>query len=177
MSQTPIGGPTPEDVFTVQRHRVPSLSDDDRIVVVVAPAGYGKTTLGMSWHRSNCGADCATWIVVDEAWRDLGYFVRELMRAMNLDRGTAADSIDRETTLEEALNSLVSKLEARPQRTSFQCRSNRGAPDEYFGTTTCRPAVPDRKRRRSPGGYNLPAFQEDIERCRIDDPRRGAGTS
>lgn len=70
MSQASIGGSTPERVLTVPRHRVPPLSDDDRIVVVVAPAGYGKTTLAASWYGLNSGSDCAAWITVDKAWRD-----------------------------------------------------------------------------------------------------------
>lgn len=108
-SRTAMDGPKSEHGLTVHRHRVPPLSDDDRVVAVVAPAGYGKTTLAASWFQSNCDADCTTWITLDESCRDASCFVRMLLRSENLAGDVAADALSR----------LVSKLENRPQRSSL----------------------------------------------------------
>ncbi len=113
-----MNGPRAEHALTVQRLRVPSLSNDDRIVVVVAPAGYGKTTLAASWFRSSCGGECATWITVNEAWRDSTYFVQALLRSANL-AGDPVDPLEGEATFDDALNRLVSKLESRPERSNL----------------------------------------------------------
>lgn len=119
MSKAAIGGSTPECVLTVPRHRLPTLSDDDRIVVVVAPAGYGKTTLAASWYGLNSGSDRAAWITVDKAWRDPSYFVQALLRETGLTGDARAESVRQGATIDDALNALLTQLASRPERSSL----------------------------------------------------------
>ena len=46
------------------------------IVVVTAPAGYGKTTQISHWV-AQAGVDCG-WISLDSSHNDLGYFLQHL---------------------------------------------------------------------------------------------------
>src|SRR5580704_17659243 len=69
------------------RPRLDSLSDvldgSYPVVLVAAPAGYGKSTLMAQWHAHlvDQGVPCA-WLSVDEADDDKVRFVRHLVAAL-----------------------------------------------------------------------------------------------
>ncbi len=74
---------------TVARRHLSLPAPGERIVVVAAPLGFGKTTLVASWFREGSLANGASaWLALDAAWRDPAHFERSLLAA--LDRPTPA---------------------------------------------------------------------------------------
>ena len=73
--------PPDQTPATVVRRAISPLSMRDRIVAVVAPAGYGKTTLAGGWFRACKDAD-PVWVGLDTSWRDQVFFVRSLLNAV-----------------------------------------------------------------------------------------------
>src|ERR1700722_8899225 len=60
-----------------------ALDDSYRVVAIVAPAGYGKSTLMTRWHDhlSERGIACA-WLSMDEDDNDAARFMRHLIAAL-----------------------------------------------------------------------------------------------
>jgi LuxR family transcriptional regulator, maltose regulon positive regulatory protein len=59
------------------------LEDSYRVVAIVAPAGYGKSTLMTRWHDhlTGCGVRCA-WVSLDQDDNDAARFMRHLIAAL-----------------------------------------------------------------------------------------------
>ena len=69
------------------------LEDSYPVVVIVAPAGYGKSTLMTCWHDqlSGRGVPCA-WVSMDEDDNDAARFMRHLIAALqHVDAGIGRD--------------------------------------------------------------------------------------
>jgi ATP/maltotriose-dependent transcriptional regulator MalT len=95
---------------TVARRRVPSLSDGDRVVALVAPAGYGKSTLAEAWYGA-CGKDDrASWVTIDKAWRNGANFLRGLLHSTGLEESVPAELMSREVSSERVLEWLLRAL-------------------------------------------------------------------
>src|SRR5580698_3322751 len=60
-----------------------ALEDSYRVVAIVAPAGYGKSTLMTLWHDhlADRGVACA-WLSIDEDDNDTARFMRHLIAAL-----------------------------------------------------------------------------------------------
>jgi len=60
-----------------------ALEDSHRVVAIVAPAGYGKSTLMTRWHDhlTRGGVACA-WLSMDEGDNDAARFLRHLIAAL-----------------------------------------------------------------------------------------------
>jgi LuxR family transcriptional regulator, maltose regulon positive regulatory protein len=87
----------------------------ERVVVIVAPAGYGKTTLCAQWAERARRA-CA-WLTVDERDNDPVVFVRHLVAAVDQAVGLGSDDLERisrpgESVLSGALPALAAAIGA-----------------------------------------------------------------
>ncbi|MGN6273111.1 MAG: LuxR C-terminal-related transcriptional regulator [Protaetiibacter sp.] len=92
------------------------LRDPARLVVVVAPAGFGKTSLLTEWLAEEAGARTA-WLSVDERDNDATQFWRYALTA--LDRahpGVASEALERlaaaPAAVEPVIATLVNALES-----------------------------------------------------------------
>lgn len=113
-SQTVVEGMPPEQTTaTVVRRAIAPLSMRDRIVAVVAPAGYGKTTLAGGWFRACKDAD-PVWVGLDASWRDQVFFVRSLLNAVEgLSESVPMEAIDAAAALEGCWMALLQALGQR----------------------------------------------------------------
>ena len=101
---------------TVARRALAPLSPHDRIVAIVAPAGYGKTTLAGGWFRA-CKDDAdPLWVGLDASWRDPVFFLRSLVKAVGCPSETVAMGvIDATAAVEGCLMALLQALGQRPR--------------------------------------------------------------
>jgi LuxR family maltose regulon positive regulatory protein len=99
------------------------LEDSYPVVVIVAPAGYGKSTLMASWHDhlTRRGIPCA-WVSMDEEDNDAARFMRHLIAALqhaDTQIGTdvaslmAADFASASKTVLETLSADIARLQHR----------------------------------------------------------------
>src|SRR5829696_8530881 len=109
----------------VARARVTGLlpagtTDAPRLVLIAAPAGFGKTTLLTQWLGSRVPAVRVAWLSLDTGDADPQRFVEDLAAAVHAaapDAGTAALALldaDRGAPAEDVLVSLVDDLDALP---------------------------------------------------------------
>lgn len=79
-----VGAPWPDETTSakVSRARLGPPDGHERIVAIVAPAGYGKTTLARDWYEQLARQSKVLWIGLDAAWRDSAYFERSLLQAL-----------------------------------------------------------------------------------------------
>lgn len=113
-SQVVVEG-APPDLTTaaVARRAIVPLSMRDRIVAIVAPAGYGKTTLMGGWFRACKDAD-PLWVGLDASWRDQVFFVRSLLNAVGGPSvPVAMGAIDATAAVESGLLALLQALGQR----------------------------------------------------------------
>lgn len=94
------------------------LSDLPKVVLVSAPAGYGKTTVLAQWHAQFAGASAAAaWVSLDEDDRDTDSFLSHVIVALadaGIDLGaleTAAEIGLAGTKLKPALNGMLNALQ------------------------------------------------------------------
>ena len=107
------GGPPDLTTATVARRAIAPLSMRDRIVAIVAPAGYGKTTLMGGWFRACKDAD-PVWVGLDASWRDQVFFVRSLLNAVGgPSEPVAMGAIDATAAVESGLLALLQALGQR----------------------------------------------------------------
>jgi LuxR family maltose regulon positive regulatory protein len=73
---------TPVDRRIIERPRLIKLLDDTdaHTILLLAPAGYGKTTLARQWARTLNGA---IWVTLSQAHRDVAWLAEEVARAMD----------------------------------------------------------------------------------------------
>ncbi len=73
----------------IERPRLIKLLDDceARIILLVAPAGYGKTTLARQWARMLTGA---VWVSCTPAHRDVVTFAEDVATGIDAEGGDAA---------------------------------------------------------------------------------------
>lgn len=110
------GAPPDKTLATIVRRAIVPLSARDRIVAIVAPVGYGKTTLMGGWFRACKDAD-PVWVGLDASWRDQVFFVHSLLSAV----GSASEpvatgamgTIDATAAVESGLLALLQALEQR----------------------------------------------------------------
>src|SRR5271155_4040633 len=91
--------PRPLGPNHVERHRLLSVLQQNshaKLVLVHAPAGFGKTTLLAQWHRHLESAGQGTgWITIDDDDNDAGRFAVILSQALLPDSGgVTADLFD-----------------------------------------------------------------------------------
>lgn len=98
---------------TVVWRTLAPLSMQDRIVAIVAPIGYGKTTLMGGWFRACKDAD-PVWVGIDASWRDPVFFVRALLTAVGCPtEPVAMDTLDARAAVEIGLMTLLQALGRR----------------------------------------------------------------
>ena len=70
--QTKLHPPAEQDQLVARDRLLDSLRPDPglRLVVVAAPAGYGKTTLLDMWRRTEASRPAVAWLTVDERDND-----------------------------------------------------------------------------------------------------------
>lgn len=106
-------GPPDQTTATIARRAIVPLSMRDRIVAIVAPAGYGKTTLMGGWFRACKDAD-PVWIGLDTSWRDQVFFMRSLLNAVGgPSEPVAMGAIDATAAVESGLLALLQALGQR----------------------------------------------------------------
>jgi LuxR family maltose regulon positive regulatory protein len=73
---------TPVDRRIIERPRLIKLLDDTdaHTILLLAPAGYGKTTLARQWARTLNGA---IWVTLSQAHRDVAVIATDLARAVD----------------------------------------------------------------------------------------------
>lgn len=107
------GAPPDLTTATVARQAIAPLSMRDRIVAIVAPAGYGKTTLMGGWFRA-CKDAAPLWVGLDASWRDPVFFVRSLLNAVECSsEPVAMGAIDATAAVESDLLALLQALGQR----------------------------------------------------------------
>ncbi|MDT0499266.1 LuxR C-terminal-related transcriptional regulator [Algiphilus sp. W345] len=76
----------------LQRSRIAPPGDRDCVIAVVAPAGYGKTTLAAQWFAEAQQSHGAGWLQIDERSRDPAVFIGSLAEALEAEcRQTSSD--------------------------------------------------------------------------------------
>lgn len=113
-SQAAVEGAPPDlTTATVARRAIAPLSMHERIVAIVAPVGYGKTTLMGGWFRACKDAD-PVWVGLDASWRDQVFFVRSLLNAIGgPSEPVAMGAIDAAAVVESGLLALLQALGQR----------------------------------------------------------------
>src|SRR5580658_9683894 len=91
--------PRPSGPNQLERHQLLALLQQNshaKLVLIHAPAGFGKTTLMVQWHQQLAAAGQATgWITIDPEDNDAGRFSVNLRQALLPDAGgITADLFD-----------------------------------------------------------------------------------
>lgn len=91
-------------------------SKADQVVVLVAPAGYGKTTLAVQWYQETVKIYNAGWFQIDEQYRDPTVFLIKLSRALHIKWIIELNMFSGAEDQEAAIDALLSIVEARRDR-------------------------------------------------------------
>lgn len=70
---------------TLRRQHIAPPGDRDSVIAVVAPAGYGKTTLAAQWFAEALQTRRAGWLQIDEHSRDAAVFIGGLAQALEVE--------------------------------------------------------------------------------------------
>jgi LuxR family transcriptional regulator, maltose regulon positive regulatory protein len=101
----------------VPRRHINAPTSTDRIVAVIAPAGYGKTTLAAQWFDACQRGTDAYWFALDASWRDPAFFVDTLMQAITHAHPSTGDArLDGVAALEARLSVGLEAMRNRPRR-------------------------------------------------------------
>jgi LuxR family transcriptional regulator, maltose regulon positive regulatory protein len=91
-------GPRPVSPNALERERLLTVLERHaaaKLVLIHAPAGYGKTTLMAQWHRRLVDRQCGTaWIWIDENDNDVGRLSAALSRGLLPQAGGGTDLVD-----------------------------------------------------------------------------------
>lgn len=112
---------------SIDRERLTALLDNDgfmpRLILVAAPAGFGKTTLLTQWLASvtaRSPAPTVAWLAVSASDRDIGSFLADLTAALNhatgggLPHTGALLAAERMPAIEDVIAGLVNELDEHP---------------------------------------------------------------
>lgn len=112
-----IGSDAPQiTTNALRRKKLRPISEDDRVIAIVAPSGYGKTTLALQWLLETRKDVAAGWIHVDENCRDPVVFVDRLGEALGTGGPRDGNAFCGTEDLEAAIDSWVSGVRARRRR-------------------------------------------------------------
>lgn len=113
---------------SIDRERLTALLDSDgfmpRLILIAAPAGFGKTTLLTQWLTSvtaRSPSPRVAWLAVDAYDRDVSTLLSDLTTALNqatrgaLPRTSALLSAERALAMEDVVASLVNELDEHPE--------------------------------------------------------------
>ncbi|MFT3970282.1 MAG: LuxR C-terminal-related transcriptional regulator [Micropruina sp.] len=112
---------------SIGRERLTALLDNDgfmpRLILIAAPAGFGKTTLLTQWLVSvtaRSPAPTVAWLAVEASDQDIGSFLTDIVAALNhaigggLPHTRGLLSAERMPAIEDAVASLVNELDEHP---------------------------------------------------------------
>ncbi|HEY8857068.1 MAG TPA: LuxR C-terminal-related transcriptional regulator [Rugosibacter sp.] len=98
----------------VARRTVAPFSPQDRIVAIIAPQGYGKTTLAADWFINCRESADPVWISLDTSWRDPVHFVHSLLKALGRHSETVEmNPMDAMSRVESGLMDVLQELQHR----------------------------------------------------------------
>lgn len=101
----------------VPRTHISAPTPTDRIVAVIAPAGYGKTTLAAQWFDACRREADAYWFALDASWCDPAFFVDTLLQAITQSPASVVDArFDGVAELEVRLSVGLAAMRQRPRR-------------------------------------------------------------
>jgi hypothetical protein len=151
-SQAAVEGAPPDlTTATVARRAIAPLSMHERIVAIVAPVGYGKTTLMGGWFRACKDAD-PVWVGLDASWRDQVFFVRSLLNAIGgPSEPVAMGAIDAAAVVESGLLALLQALGQRRRPMMLFCAAMPGLCAPVAGRTTRSGPIPLWRRTNGSG--------------------------
>lgn len=110
----------PAPPVAVPRKHINAPTAADRIVAVIAPTGYGKTTLAAQWFEACKSVADAYWFALDASWRDPTFFVDTLMQAITHAPPSDGDArLDGVAALEARLSVGLEAMRKRPRRVIF----------------------------------------------------------
>ncbi|WP_093280958.1 LuxR C-terminal-related transcriptional regulator [Solimonas aquatica] len=98
---------------TLPRDKLPPPSASDRIVAIIAPSGYGKTTLALQWFQQVERDTTAGWLQIDADCRDSAVFIAKLEEAMNICRRRDGNAFCGVDDMEAAIDTWGAELRAR----------------------------------------------------------------
>ncbi|MGQ0502328.1 MAG: LuxR C-terminal-related transcriptional regulator [Panacagrimonas sp.] len=105
---------TPQVAANVlHRDSLPPPSARDRIVAVIAPSGYGKTTLAVQWLHDSPADSAAGWMQVDERCRDPAEFLYRLDEALAVGKNWSGASFHGADEYAAAIDSCLTVLRLR----------------------------------------------------------------
>lgn len=116
-SSRSVGGDAPQAPANMLfRLRLGAPSENDRVIAIVAPSGYGKTTLALQWLEESSKSATTGWLQADEASRDAVVFLRKLDDAMAVGGRREGNTFYGAEDLEAAIDTWVSEIRARRSR-------------------------------------------------------------
>jgi LuxR family maltose regulon positive regulatory protein len=112
---TKLHAPTRRSTSVTRPRLTERLAAPGRLVLVAAPAGFGKTSILTEWLSTRAGGSRVAWLSLDERDNDGGQFWRYLLAALDRAQpGVAADATDLlasgSAPLESVLATLVNDL-------------------------------------------------------------------
>ena len=100
----------------LHRSMLPLPSARDHVVAIIAPSGYGKTTLAVQWFHESMAHGTASWMQIDERCRDPAVFLRRLNEAMNIAWHGLPGNFQGAEDHDSAMTALLSELHRRSKR-------------------------------------------------------------
>lgn len=100
----------------LHRSMLPLPSARDHVVAIIAPSGYGKTTLAVQWFHESMAHGTASWMQIDERCRDPAVFLRRLNEAMNIAWHGLPGNFQGAEDHDSAMTALLSEMHRRSKR-------------------------------------------------------------
>lgn len=100
----------------LHRATLPPPSSGDHVVAIIAPSGYGKTTLAVQWFHESPPDSTASWLQIDERCRDPAVFLRRLYEAMNIAWHGLPGNFQGAEDHDSAMTALLSEIHHRGNR-------------------------------------------------------------